>query len=144
MLNKFFNIGLKTTRRASIKAGTRLFSAYRPSTKINSSPSSGSGAFLSESVRFEDENHENNEDVYGNSVPYLKYAILAGLLAVGSKVDEFGYCLFNFGPKVNSKHFQKFKKNIKFNPSIEKQGRKKSLQYRIPSQQPDRGQKIHR
>jgi hypothetical protein len=72
-----------------------LFSAYKPSTGLNSG---SNNQYLSETINFEDEDNHNNGN---NNVPYLKYALIAGIIAVGSKIDEFGQCLFNLGPKVS-------------------------------------------
>jgi hypothetical protein len=54
---------------------------------------------LGDEFHFEEEEDYNNPQ---NTRQLLKYAMLAALLAVGTKMDEFGQCLFTMGPKVRN------------------------------------------
>ena len=101
MFNRFFGLGFKSN---TIKKGSRMlsYSAQGSSTILDpNSPSllvQGSKVdFDQEEYEREEEEDERNYNSKQNSSPHLRYAIVAAILALGSKMDEYGHCLFNFG-----------------------------------------------
>lgn len=104
MFNRFINFGFKSN---TIKNSSRIltYSAHGSSAIIDpNSPSLLSNGkrmeFGSEDVYKEEEEDDTQYNSGQNNTPYVKYAIIAAILALGSKMDEYGHCLFNFGVKI--------------------------------------------
>ena len=100
MFSRLFNLGFKSS---TLKNGSRILGYSATSTSNILDPGSpalapiGSGVGFDQENIFQEEEDNTNDDSGAGNTPHLKYAVIAAILALGSKMDEYGHCLFSFG-----------------------------------------------
>lgn len=100
MFNRFFNLGFKSN---TIKKSSRILSYSTHGNTSILDPNSptllarGSRNEFDQEKIYEEEDDDSEYQTKNNDSPHLRYAIVAAILALGSKMDEYGHCLFNFG-----------------------------------------------